>query len=551
MKNNHIFVLLLIVILGLFLRFYLLGEMPVGFHRDEAFFGYNAYSLSMNARDMTGHLLPLHLQSFLNSPALYSYFAVPFIYFFDLSAFSTRLPSAFFGTLSIIAIYYLALKIFHKDKFKNYLALISALMLAISPWHINLSRVATENIIVIFFIILGVLFFILGSQRKSIFFQMLSFVLFFLTLFIYQAPRAFLPLFIPVCFYLYSEYYSKKQTILMILLYGVTIIIPVLLIIFSPTLSDRIQMLSITHHPQTQLVLDEYLREDGVSGTGTFVARMFHNKAGSYIYTFLNNYFEHFTFSFLFSDNSLPMRYKIPGEGLIYISSFILFIAGIFKLYKTREKQLVLLLSWILLVPVGSALTFDDIPNVQRTVLLIPAFFIISSQGVIFFYEKLKNKTRKVFLISLAFLVLFEVAYFSHQYFVHSKIHMPNYRNEGYKELVSKITALPRSSKVLVTDKESDPYIFFMFYTKLNPILFQERVKASNYEYKEKFDNVIFVSKECPLRQETLKDKIDIRSTYFVNLGTCNDIENAQLIHEVKRSDDSTIFQILEYTDRE
>src|SRR5579859_3616347 len=98
--KKYIVVLILIFLLGSFLRFYQLGSIPAGFHRDEAYLGYNAYSILKTGRDMTGHFLPLHLESFLYSPAGYSYFSIPFIALFGLSPFSVRFAAALFGCLT-------------------------------------------------------------------------------------------------------------------------------------------------------------------------------------------------------------------------------------------------------------------------------------------------------------------------------------------------------------------------------------------------------------------------------------------------------------------
>ena len=57
--------LVIIFIIGILLRFYRLGDVPFGFHRDEAFLGYNAYSILQTGADMSGNFLPLHLKSFL------------------------------------------------------------------------------------------------------------------------------------------------------------------------------------------------------------------------------------------------------------------------------------------------------------------------------------------------------------------------------------------------------------------------------------------------------------------------------------------------------
>ena len=114
MNNKTKIILFGIISLGFFLRFVSLSTFPHALHRDEAFLGYNAYSILKTGRDMTGDLFPLHLKSFIYSPGGYSYFSIPFIDLFGLNEFSIRFASAFFGSLSIIIVFLLTKEIFYK-----------------------------------------------------------------------------------------------------------------------------------------------------------------------------------------------------------------------------------------------------------------------------------------------------------------------------------------------------------------------------------------------------------------------------------------------------
>src|SRR3989344_6908702 len=104
MKNK---ILLLIIFLSFVLRFYKLGEVPASINWDEASNGYNAYSILKTARDEYGNFLPLYNRSFDDyKPPIYMYLNVPTIAIFGLTPFAVRLPSAFLGVLTVIAMYY-------------------------------------------------------------------------------------------------------------------------------------------------------------------------------------------------------------------------------------------------------------------------------------------------------------------------------------------------------------------------------------------------------------------------------------------------------------
>lgn len=139
-KKNLI--LLLILLLGLFLRTYDLGNNPYGLFCDEASIGYNAYSLLKTGHDEWGTSWPLFFKAFgeYKSPVM-TYSVIPFVAIFGLNEVSVRLASVAWGLLGILSIYFLSTILFNKK-----IGLLSALFLAISPWHIQVSRISLEGL---------------------------------------------------------------------------------------------------------------------------------------------------------------------------------------------------------------------------------------------------------------------------------------------------------------------------------------------------------------------------------------------------------------------
>ncbi|RJQ37736.1 phospholipid carrier-dependent glycosyltransferase [Candidatus Microgenomates bacterium] len=559
MRNKTIF-LLFILLLGFFLRFYRLGDVPAGLHRDEAFLGYNAFSILKTGGDINGNLLPLHLQSFLFSPAGYSYFSIPFIKIFDLSSFSVRFASALFGSLTVILVFFITKELFSKRLREskkiniNMLASTSALLLAISPWHINLSRTATENTIVVFFISLGLLFYLFWLRKKGFIFLQLSFFSFGLTFLLYQAPRVFLPFFIPLMvFFLSKEIFKKREVITLICHFLLTTILPLILILSSKDLSLRIRTVSLFSTDYTNLVIEEQIREDGVSDSPRIITRIFHNKPLGYFSQFTQNYFKHFSYDFLFSSGGFPDRYRVPLSGLIYLFEIpFLLLGGIF-LFNKERKIGAFLLTWVALAPIGSSLAFDDVPNLQRTLIIFPALSIISAYGVYNFLSLFTNLIyKKIFIVSASIILFFNVFFYLHQYYIHLNLYRPWFRNDGYKELVKKVNDfLPVYKKAVITNHESAPTIFFLFYSRYNPSLFQKETKNT---LMKDFDRVgfgpyEFSQEECPLREISGKEKglidsTDKRDIIYVNGGLCKEIYSSKTLSVINRGDHSRVFNI-------
>lgn len=505
-KRLILLIISFIVLLGFFLRFYNLGQVPAALHRDEAFLGYNAYSLLKTSRDMSGNFLPLHLASFIYSPAGYPYLSIPFIMIFDLNSLSVRFASAFFGSLTIIITFLLTMELFYKFKNKVWISLLSSFFLAISPWHINLSRTATENTVVVFFISLATFLYLIWIRKNSLYLLFLSFILFGLTLFIYQAPRAFLPFFMPLLVISFlAPQITKKRIVLIIAMFLLTIVAPLCLILSSKNLSLRIRTVSILAGSETQLTLDEQIREDGVEKTNNVITRIFHNKLIGYSNEVLGNYFKHFSYSFLFTDQGFPDRYRVPLFGLLYLFELPLLILGLWYLLNTDKKNLVFLIGWILFAPIGSSLTFDDVPNVQRTLIIFPALSIISALGLLYVLSKInKNKFfGKIILGLVSIILIFSISSYLHQYYVHVNKYRPWYRNDGYKKLVKEVNNLmPFYERAVVTNRESAPTIFFLFYGKYNPKTFQEETKNTTMHDFDRinFGKFEFSQEECPLK---------------------------------------------------
>src|SRR5580700_7288876 len=107
-KKFSISVLILILVIGLALRLWQLGSVPISPDWDEAALGYDAYSIIHTGRDEFGAFMPVVLRSFDDyKPALYAYLSIPTVAIFGLTTFAVRLPSAVMGMVGILAIYFL------------------------------------------------------------------------------------------------------------------------------------------------------------------------------------------------------------------------------------------------------------------------------------------------------------------------------------------------------------------------------------------------------------------------------------------------------------
>ncbi|MBI4059467.1 hypothetical protein HY406_00175 [Candidatus Giovannonibacteria bacterium] len=157
--------LVLIVLLAAFFRFWDLKHVPPGLYPDEAMNGSNALEAIATKEwkvfypDNNGREgLFINIQS-------------AFIYFLGASPWALRLPSAVFGTLTVLGLYLLA-EILFRSKSQTetrdlefgisrgeFIGLLSSFFLATSFWHLNFSRIGFRAIMAPFFLVWGLYFF--------------------------------------------------------------------------------------------------------------------------------------------------------------------------------------------------------------------------------------------------------------------------------------------------------------------------------------------------------------------------------------------------------
>ena len=121
--KNH-YLLILILCLAAFWRFFQIGIIPPSTQWDETAIGYNAYSVLKTGRDEYGRFLPLVFKSFGDyKPGLYIYLTVPFIAIFGLSELAVRFPSALAGIASVWLIYQVSWLLFKKKPLSLFIIL--------------------------------------------------------------------------------------------------------------------------------------------------------------------------------------------------------------------------------------------------------------------------------------------------------------------------------------------------------------------------------------------------------------------------------------------
>lgn len=184
----------LILACGIFARVYRFGTMPAGINQDEAFAGYEAWSLLRYGIDTAGYHNPVYLTAWGSGMnALETYLMMPFLAVFGLKVWVIRLPQLIVSCLSIWVVYLLVRRTVNERA-----GLFAMFMLAICPWHIIMSRWGLESNLAPGFLLFGLYFFVRGLDRPRFF--MLSALMYGLSLYTYATIWVYVPLIILVQF---------------------------------------------------------------------------------------------------------------------------------------------------------------------------------------------------------------------------------------------------------------------------------------------------------------------------------------------------------------
>lgn len=542
--------LLLVFLIALVLRTYQLSDIPLGLHGDEASIGYNAYSLLKTAHDQNGNFLPLAINQFGDfRPAGYHYLDIPFVAFLGLTELAVRLPSALFGAFSVIAFYFLLLELFDRRRIAN----LGALLLTISPWHIIISRATSEGVIAAFFVIVGITLVVKGIKVKKriILLLILGFVMFEVSFLFYHSARFFVPVFVLflLVFSLIHWKASRKKIVYSVVLMG-ALLLSLLFLFTTGKGSDRPLNISILNIPGGTTELKQSQDEDGIQNP--LITRFNHNKLFFYGRLFAISYAQHFDGEFLFVNTGLPVRYKVPWSGNVYPieAPFILFGLAVLlsEGIKTRKFVYLIPVAWLFIGPIPAGLTWEDIPNIQRSSMMLYALLMITSFGLDQFLLLFKKKWSIVVVTLFALFLLQNSLYFFHNYFYHSKIHEPWNRSAAERELIFAVDALtPKFKTIVMTTERNNNLIFYLFYKKFDPQRFQDMGSPQEKD-KLRFLNMIYRQPACPLEGDPYEyAKLDYSNTdtVFIDKSDCKLPKNAEILQVIKTPDGSPAFFVV------
>jgi len=505
LKNN--LSLIFIIILATVLRFYQLGQNPPSLNWDETAHGYNAYSILKTGRDEYGYRLPLSFRSFDDyKPPIYTYLVVPSIAAFGLNDFAVRFPSAALGVLTVIFTYFMVFELFKNRT----IAFLSSLFLAISPWHLQFSRVAFETNSAIFWSVLGTWAFLKGIRAKGLritAWMSLTAIAFGVNLFMYHNARVFIPIFSIILLFISKDWLLKNKKYLVVPAIIAIIFSAVLIpIIFSISGQLRYKGTTIFADLSPQYKASQLIAQDEQSGQLT-VGRILHNRRFVYIPILVENYLSHLKPTYLFFTADMD-RHHAPQIGLLYLWDLPFVLAGVYFLIRKKfeTKPKIIIFWWFLIAPVASSVTWG-VPHALRSEIYLPTYQIFTAIGVYIFYKYVRFK--RLYLILTATALFINFAFYLHQYYVHMPIEYSKSWLYGRREAALFSESVKNNyDRIIVSTKIDQSHEFWLYYLKYDPQKYLTEggtVSGGYLEDKNKFDKYFFKPIDFDKQQKEAK----------------------------------------------
>jgi hypothetical protein len=419
---------------GVFLRVWNFGDYPPGLHVDEASIAVEAASLHDFGVDRNGKSYPVHFIAWGSGQnVLYAYLLAPLVPL-GLSPTVIRLPMLIAGLLTLALAFGIARKVFSLP-----VAVITVFLLAVSPWHIMISRWALESNLFPFVFSASFLCLLYVDQKPLLF--PIAMGLLAVCLYAYGTAYFFVPLFALSAFVFL---WVRRTVSWKILLSGVGVFLfagfPIFLFI----------LINIFRWPEIQLGVITIPRVVGdpriVEMTGFLHGKGF----GGYVYGLMT------MAKILFLHTDDLVYNSLPPFGFLFPGAVILALVGSFiaaeKLYRERTFMLAAFIAWLIVAFLSGII---QPPTIHRINILFIPLILCVAVAVEWILRPRAVLAVPMILGIGAYAVLFWREYSG-----------PDYRreigwnfNNGLIPAVESVKEYPQTA-VCITNEMSMPYIY-------------------------------------------------------------------------------------------
>ena len=485
MRNSiETYGLVFLIIIGCALRLYALGKIPYGLNQDEASIGYEAFSLATYGTDRYGHpwpVYPITWGSGGGSP-LMIYMAVCTTKLFGVSVWSLRLIPAVLGCVTLILFCLFALRLFGKRA-----ALFAALLIAVNPWHLMLSRWSLDCNTLPFWLLAASYALMKGMQsdpgKGQTRWYLGAAALYAICIYAYGSATVVVPITLVIlAFILIKKRRMKTRQIPAAVAVFVILLLPIGIFYFINYLNLpdlETTFFSVTKFTGTKSVF--YGRD------ATLPAHML--ESARYLLRFLA----------IGSADTEIICSQVPGFGTMYRFTFPLTWTGIYIAIRTVRKNAVEAAAdadMVMLVLMAVSFVFSlflELNISRMTMFLIPMLYF-QLRGWRAISTRWKAAEPLIVMILCIGAILFMKDYFGERYRrLSAESFMPGY---GEAVLYAKTLSQPESTIYSTYRHVAAPYMVALYYLQTPPTEFMESVRwreeGAEFMIADAFDNLVF-----------------------------------------------------------
>ncbi len=449
--KKEFIVLVLILVLASFFRFFNLNLLPPGVFPDEA----------INANQALKDPGRLFYPENNGREGLFINLLALSTKIFGASIVSFRIVPAFFGTLTVLGIYLLG-----KELFSKQVGFISSFLLAVSFWHVNFSRILFRAVLAPFSLTFTFYFLIRGFRKEKPIDFILAGIFYGAGFHSYISYRLSVLIF-PFLFWWEAKRRKEKlerKLILKIFLF--------LTATFLTALPIGIYFLQNPEH---------FLSRAG--GVSIF-------NSPQPLWSFLKSLGAHLAMFNVVGDPN--WRHNIAGRPVLFWPTGILFLTGVFYSFKHFNRpplkkeaypanHKILLIGWLIMLIPG-ILTFEGIPHSLRTICSLPFVFLLAGAGFNYLrHFSLNKKIKKSILTALLFLLIFFLtgsSFFRYFKLWGAKEEVKESFTSTYVKIGEHLNSEPDSvQKYVIVNRPGDPYYGLSIAAQTPELM--ERIKYS------------------------------------------------------------------------
>jgi len=473
-KSHIMWMLISIVVLGAAYRLIGFGSLPAGLNRDEAALGYNAFSLMRSGKDEWGMSWPIVFRSFGDYKlAGYIYTLIPFIAALGNTNSAVRLPSLFAGIALIPLTYIFVCELLGK---KN-IALLAALVQAVSPWAVHYSRIGFEANLALALYIASVTCLLRKNQSKVM--HAFGYAFFFFSLLTYNAPLILVPC-IVILFILRR---SWRHAV------GIVIISCVAFLLVLPATRGKSGITIFTDVG----AIEEQHRAYIESGNNVIRKTLAHPIV-FYPLRIVKNYISSFHPQFLVERGGTNPWHQPPGMGHMTWGIYMIMMLGILFAPYMFGAQSIPLYLLLFSGPLASAVTIDA-PQATRMLFFLYMGGICAAVGIYVLWKRAKN-----IAIIVGTFILFE-SIVAVSYGIHAFQTRPQHEwFSNMKETLQRVESYRKDGDTIgIVGDVHYMYIYPSWYLGIDPKDFRQTIEyypndAIGLSQVKRVDHFIFAS---------------------------------------------------------